>query len=269
MKISSRPDSMVSLAAFLRTNRSIVLGAAIIALTSFAAEHDKGIQYTPEECIARLKNGNLRFAEGKAKRPRADASRRVETVNGGQHPIAVVIACADSREPVELIFDQGIGDVFVIRVAGNVCNTDEIGSAEYATEHLGVPVCVVLGHTHCGAVTAAVTNAELHSHVGALVNGIKPAVALAQKEHPELKDKELVPAATEANIRQSIRNLQAHSPIINRLVASGKLRIEGGVYDLENGQIVWLDSPLGRRASSASPGAPTGAENSLPATQKR
>jgi carbonic anhydrase len=224
---------------------SIILAVLFVRL-AICGEHEAASQFTPDEALARLKNGNLRFVEGKAKHPRTDAARRTETVIDGQHPVAIVIGCADSREPVELIFDQGIGDVFVIRVAGNVCNTDEIGSAEYAADHLGVPLCIVLGHTNCGAVTAAATNAELHGSVGTLVDGIKPAVAAAQKEHPELKDKALVPAATEANIRQSIGNLQSKSPILSKLVTSGKLRIEGGTYDLESGQIKWLSVALER-----------------------
>jgi carbonic anhydrase len=218
---------------------ALVLVVAL-PLRAPAAEHEAAGPCTPDEALARLKNGNARFVAGKAEHPRADANRRAETAKDGQHPIATVIACSDSREPVEIIFDQGIGDVFVVRVAGNVCNTDEVGSTEYATEHLNTPLCVVLGHTNCGAVTAAATNAELHGSVGALVEGIKPAVAAAQKEHPELRDKALVAAAIEANVRQSIANLQSRSPVIARLVAAGKLRIEGGIYDLETGQIRWL-----------------------------
>jgi len=213
---------------------------AALPQCAVAAEHGAAGPCTPDEALARLKSGNVRFVEGKPEHPRADAKRRAETVKDGQHPIATVIACADSREPVEIIFDQGIGDVFVIRVAGNVCNADEVGSAEYATEHLSTPLCLVLGHTNCGAVTAAATNAELHGSAGALVDGIKPAVAAAQKEHPELKDKALVAAAIEANVRQSIANLQSRSPGIAKLVAAGKLRIEGGIYDLETGEIRWL-----------------------------
>jgi carbonic anhydrase len=197
--------------------------------------------YTADEALARLKNGNERYVEGKPKHPRADVARRAETVKDGQHPFAIVIGCADSREPVELLFDQGVGDVFVIRVAGNVANTDEIGSAEYAAEHLGVPLCLVLGHTKCGAVTAAVGGGDIPGNVGALVNTIKPAVTAAQNAHPELKDKALIPAAIEANVRQAMANLTGKSDVLKHLVSAGKLRIVGGIYDLETGAIAWLD----------------------------
>jgi carbonic anhydrase len=227
---------------FIMRKALVLTTVVVLSRLLTAGEHEPVTQFTPDEALARLKNGNLRFVEGKAKHPRGDAVRRSETVKDGQHPIAIVIGCADSREPVEIIFDQGIGDVFVVRVAGNVCNSDEIGSAEYAAEHLGAPLCIVLGHTACGAVTAAATDAELHGCVGALVNDIRPAVAVAQMEHPDLKSKALVPAAIEANVKQSIGNLKSKSPVLSKLISSGKLHVEGGVYDLESGQIKWLSA---------------------------
>lgn len=223
------------------------VSVAILALVVFAAQAlpaaDHGVAapaITADEALARLKSGNERYVQGKATHPNADAARRAETVKDGQHPIAIVIGCADSRQPLEILFDQGVGDIFVIRVAGNVANTDEIGSAEYAAEHLGVPLCIVLGHTQCGAVTAAVTGGEIPGNVGALIKGIKLAVAVAQKEHPQLRDKDLVPAAIEANVRRSMANLSSRSEALSKLVLEGKLRIEGGVYDLETGQIKWF-----------------------------
>ena len=129
--------------------------------------------------------------------------RSVKETASGQHPIAVVIGCSDSRVPPEIVFDQGIGDVFVVRVAGNVCDAHEIGSAEYALEHLGVPLLVVLGHTSCGAVTAAVVGGEVPGNVRSLLESIQPAVVKAQHEHPDLRGKDLVAAAIEANVWNS------------------------------------------------------------------
>jgi len=106
---------------------------------------------SPDEALENLKSGSIRFASGKSVHPRATASRLKETFSDGQHPFSTVITCSDSRVPVERIFDQGIGDVFVIRVAGNVCDVDEIGSIEYEVDHLGTPVLVILGHRNCGA----------------------------------------------------------------------------------------------------------------------
>jgi carbonic anhydrase len=224
-----------------RVSAALLVLVVFSAQTLPAADHGGALPgITADEALARLKSGNERYVQGKATHPNADAARRAETAKDGQHPIAIVIGCADSRQPVEILFDQGVGDIFVIRVAGNVAGTDEIGSAEYAVEHLGVSLCIVLGHSKCGAVTAAVAGGEVHGCVGALVKDIKPAVAAAQKEHPELKEQDLIPAAIEANVRQSMAHLTSHSEVLAKLALDGKLRIEGGVYDLETGQIKWL-----------------------------
>lgn len=162
---------------------------------------------TPDEAIERLTQGNVRYHSGEPEHPRSDAQRMQQTTEHGQHPFATVITCSDSRVPVERVFDQGIGDVFTIRVAGNVCDTDEIGSIEYGVDHLGTPLFVVLGHTGCGAVTAVVTGAELHGSIPPLVDNIGPAVAKASKAHPSLHGQDLVPEAVKANVWQSIDDL--------------------------------------------------------------
>ncbi len=195
-----------------------------------------------DEALQRLKEGNARFVAGESAHPNSDAARRVETARGGQHPFVTVVACSDSRSPVERLFDQGIGDVFVIRVAGNVCDTDEVGSIEYGVDHLGTPLLVVLGHTLCGAVTAVTTGAEVHGNIPPLVENIKPAVAAAQKAHPDLHGKDLVPAAIKANVWQAIDDLMRTSPTTRKLVRAGKLKVLGAIYDLESGKIEWLGS---------------------------
>ena len=195
---------------------------------------------TGAEVLKRLAEGNTRFVTGKSQHPNADAIRRAETAAKGQKPTVTVVSCSDSRVPVEILLDAGIGDVFVVRVAGNVCDTDEIGTVEYGTEHLGTPLLVVLGHTKCGAVTAVTKQDKVGGSIPKLVDNIAPAVAAAQKAHPDLHGDALVPEAIKANVFQSIEDLLKNSEIVRHLVSSGKLQIEGGLYDLEKGTIQWL-----------------------------
>jgi carbonic anhydrase len=196
---------------------------------------------TPAEALGRLKAGHQRFLDGRCEHPHCDAARRQSVFAEGQHPSAVVIGCSDSRVPVEAIFDQGIGDVFVVRVAGNVCNGDEIASIEYAVEHLGVPLCVVLGHTRCGAVTAVVKGEAIHGHLARLVRKIQDAVEDARRENPSLAGDDLIDAAARHNVWRGMVDLARESTAIATRVDSGALRIAGAVYDLATGQIDWLN----------------------------
>ncbi len=196
--------------------------------------------FTPNEAMTQLKAGNDRFATGHAIHPNQDRQRRMFTTAKGQHPFATVLACSDSRVPVELLFDQGVGDLFVIKVAGNVMDVDEIGSAEYGVDHLGTPVMLVLGHTHCGAVTAVVQGAEVHGSIPQLVDNIVPVVTKTKQEHPELTGDALVTAAVIDNIWQAITDLLTHSPATRARVAAGTLKVVGAVYDIDTGTIDWL-----------------------------
>lgn len=215
---------------------SLALGLQVLAV---ASDHGgPGISAT--EALQRLKEGNARFAAGQTVHPNADAQRRELVAAHGQHPFVTMLACSDSREPVELIFDQGIGDIFVIRVGGNVCNVDETGSIEYGVDYVGTPLLVVLGHTGCGAVAAVVMGGEVHGSVPTLVAGIRPAAAKAEKANPHLHGKELVPAATEFNVWQSIDDLFRRSSIIRKQAQAGKVKVLGAIYDLPSGQVKWL-----------------------------
>src|SRR5688572_831747 len=147
---------------------------------------------TADQALKSLASGNERFVASTSEHPRTDQDRRRLTYSGGQHPIATVLSCSDSRAPVEIVFDQGIGDLFVVRVAGNVSDVDEIATIEYGVGHLHTPLIVVLGHTKCGAVTAVVDGAELHGNLALLVDNIIPAAEQAKHEHPELKGAELI-----------------------------------------------------------------------------
>jgi carbonic anhydrase len=213
--------------------------ALVVPLVAWATE--PGASLSPQQVRDKLSEGNARYVAGKSEHANADAARREETATSGQHPMVTVLSCSDSRVPVELIFDQGIGDVFVVRVAGNMCNGDEAGSIEYGVDHVGTPLLVVMGHTDCGAVKAAATHAELHGHVMPLVANLHPVIARLEKEHPDLHGIELVPAAVEANVRASIDNLLKMSPIVEERVKAGKLKVVGAIYDLKSGKVRWLD----------------------------
>lgn len=201
--------------------------------------NDESGSVSADQALARLMEGNARYVANIAEYPNTGRLRR-EEVAAGQHPFVTVLSCADSRVPVEYIFDQGIGDTFVIRVAGNVCGTNEAGTIEYGVEHLKTPLLVVMGHSACGAVTAAATNAEVSGNVAALVSHIKPAVAEASHNHPEMSGKDLVPTAIESNVFQSIAELIAESAPVREAVERKDLKIVGCVYDIETGYVRWL-----------------------------
>jgi carbonic anhydrase len=200
-----------------------------------------GASVTWEEALSRLKEGNARFVAGRSQHPHADEARRAETAERGQHPFAAVVGCSDSRAPVEIIFDQGIGDLFVVRVPGNVCNGDEIGAVEYAVEHLDVQLCVVLGHTRCGAVISAVTGASLTGHLARLLANIRLSIPRARKEHPSADEQDLIEAVARTNVRQSIADLSQGSPLLRERVEEGTLKVMGAVYDVASGAVQWME----------------------------
>jgi carbonic anhydrase len=200
--------------------------------------------------LQRLQEGNERFASGRPRHDHEDAARRHETAAHGQHPFATVVACADSRVPVELIFDQGVGDVFVIRVAGNVCYLDEAASIDYAVEHLQMPLVVLLGHSQCGAVTAAVRHAREHGSLVELLQRIAPAVDRAAATHPELEGDALIDAAIRENVWHNIEMLITHSDAVRAALEAGRLRVVGALYDIDSGQVEWM-GPHPRQADLA------------------
>ncbi len=198
------------------------------------------VKKTADQALASLKEGNARFAAGKSVHPHTDAARLNETSAKGQHPIATILGCSDSREPPERLFDCGVGDIFIVRVAGNVCATDEAGSIEYGVGHLDTPLLVVLGHTSCGAVTAVVTDAKVGGNIAPLVSPIKPGVERTRKAYPSLSGKELIAEAIKANVWQSIEDLVSRSAEVREKIKDGKLKVVGAVYDIATGQVQWL-----------------------------
>jgi carbonic anhydrase len=192
-----------------------------------------------DEVLHELTAGNTRFAAGKPKRPHADRAR-IREVAAGQHPRAVVVTCSDSRVPPEVLFDQGIGDLFVVRVAGNVANNDQIGSSEYAVEHFGSTLLVVLGHSQCGAVSAVVNGDKVTDDIHRMVLHVGEAVEIVRKNHPQLTGADLIAECVKANVQESIEDLQRGSDLLAGRVRDGKLKIVGGVYDLLSAKVAWL-----------------------------
>lgn len=201
----------------------------------------------PDEVLVMLKDGNKRFVDGHSLRPHSDAARlkQAGTESQNDYAYATVITCSDSRVPPEMIFDTGIMDIFVVRVAGNVCDTDEIGSIEYGLAHVKTPVLVVLGHTQCGAVTAVTEAMEgkghaLERNIPQLVDNIEPAVKRTKTAHSDLKGDALIQAAIEENVWQSINDLFMKSPATRDMVKKGQVKVVGAIYDVGTGKINWL-----------------------------
>jgi carbonic anhydrase len=189
---------------------------------------------TPDEALARLMAGNQRYVAARAEHPRQDAARRRE-LSGGQNPFAIILGCSDSRVAPELIFDQGLGDLFIIRVAGNVVDDLILGSIEYAAEHLHTPLMVVLGHSKCGAVLATVAGGELDGHLPELAEAIQPAV-----ERAKAQEGDLINNSIRENVLMVAEQLRESQPIMAKLVKAGKLKVVAARYDLDSGQVALL-----------------------------
>lgn len=197
---------------------------------------------SPTDALQRLRDGNRRFVAGE----RGDANsvseaRRAELV-GGQNPFAAIVACSDSRVPVELLFDQGLGDLFVIRVAGNIVAPSQIGSVEFAAAKLGTRLVVVLGHSNCGAIDAALqaiksADEAASPNLRAIVDSIRPALEplVANKGEVDLRE------AVAANVRQSVEHLRAGSGILQDLENAGEIMIVGAKYSIESGEVRFFD----------------------------
>jgi carbonic anhydrase len=183
--------------------------------------------------------GNARFASGHSKHPHMNL-KRVRELASEQHPRAVVLTCSDSRVPPELVFDQGLGDLFVVRVAGNVANNDEIASCEYAVEHFGTPLLVVLGHSQCGAVNTVVSGEHVPEDIHRMVVHLGEAVDRVRKAQPNLKGAGLVAASVKENVLETIKDIQTGCHEIADRVRDGRLKIAGGVYNLADGRVAWL-----------------------------
>ncbi|MEH2028746.1 MAG: carbonic anhydrase [Nostoc sp.] len=185
---------------------------------------------SPDAALQKLIEGNQRFVDHHPQYPDQSALR-LQEVAQAQHPFATILSCADSRVPAEIVFDQGIGDIFDVRIAGNIATHEAIGSIEYAVVLLGSPLLMVMGHERCGAVTAAVQNESLLGDISTFVKAIKPAVKKVENQPGDAVENAVV-----ANVQYQIERLK-HSKLLTEQVQSGKLKIVGGRYDLDTGRV--------------------------------
>lgn len=189
---------------------------------------------SPEAALQRLLDGNARYVAGHAEHPNQSVARRVEVV-AGQEPFAVIVTCSDSRVAPELYFDQGIGDLFVVRDAGNILNDHVIGSIEYAVEHLHASIILVVGHEKCGAVAAAIAGGRAEGRIGTIIEAIRPAVKETRNQAGDKTDN-----AIRGNARRVAKTLAVTAPILSHAVQTGEIKIFAARYDLSSGRVELL-----------------------------
>ena len=245
----------------------LLVTAGLLGPTQFsrAAEpaHAEQLIVPPAEAILRLKEGNGRFTSGNLQHPHesseersymaansyenagttflgitaAEAAKRRAELTKSQHPFAIIVSCSDSRVPPEIVFDQGLGDLFVLRVAGNVIDDHSLGSIEYAVDHLAVRLIVVLGHQRCGAIKAAketiAANGKATAHIQSLVTAIRPAVEATVNGDLE--------ATVKANVKDVVQALRSSTPVLKPKVDAGDVRVAGAYYNLDTGAVTFLN----------------------------
>jgi carbonic anhydrase len=241
------------------SNRHVLIGSTLIAAFFLAAagrSSEKGdtkiaqastttppprtqetqARMSPQEAIDKLRAGNARFIAGKTRA--RNLQEEVRATAGGQYPFAVILSCLDSRQPVELLFDQGIGDVFNARVAGNVLNDDILGSMEFACKASGSKLILVLGHSNCGAIKGAADGVQLGKLTG-LLDKIKPAATqVPENVQPRTsKNDDFVEKTAEANVRLVMQQIRQQSPILREMLDAGTIALEGGMYNLATGEV--------------------------------
>lgn len=211
---------------------SVILNAQqAVAQKPSTAPVQKPQPVNPDAALRRLLEGNKRFVAGKRQSPHQSQLRLQETATA-QYPFAAILGCSDSRVPAEIVFDQGLGDLFVVRLAGNVISPTAVGSLEFTTAVLGSQLIVVLGHERCGAVTAAVKGDPLPGRIGTFVEDIKPAVARVKNKSGDPVDNAVV-----ANVQYQVELLQGTSVMLAQMITEGKLKVVGGRYDLDTGEV--------------------------------
>lgn len=226
---------------FLSAACCTAAAAATLTPSRFAQASSpaKHTELSADQALAALKEGNERFIAASSE-CFDDLAQRRQAIAAGQAPFAVIVACSDSRVPPELLFGRGLGELFVIRDAGNTVDTVAMGSIQYAVEHLGVPLVVVLGHRRCGAVQAAIAvveeNAVFPGSIGQMVEPIVPAVLKAKGTGGEMLEN-----AVRENVRRTVTRLRSSTePILKEPLESGHLRIVGARYDLDDGRVDWF-----------------------------
>lgn len=222
----------------ITTIASLTFTFSLYAELPTTAEEQKAL--TPHAVLDDLMAGNARFVADTPEEQSVPASIKAGT--GGQFPKAYILSCVDSRVPVEQVFDQGIGDVFVGRVAANIENTDQIGSMEFATKVAGAKLVLVLGHEACGAVKGACDDVRL-GHITHLVHNVQPAITSVEgvpAKKRNSKNADFVAKVVEANVKQTIADIRKLSPLLSEMEAVGDIKIIGGVYSLQTGEVTLL-----------------------------
>ncbi len=200
-------------------------------------------QITPKRAIEILREGNIRFMNNlKANR---NLLQQVNETSDGQHPFAVILSCIDSRTSAELIFDQGLGDVFSVRIAGNILNDDILGSMEFACKVAGAKVVVVLGHTKCGAIKGACDGVEM-GNLTTLLSKIKPSVEAERStiENRNSSNADFVENVAVINVKSTVELIKAKSPILNEMIEKGEIGIVGGTHNITTGEVVFYEDTL-------------------------
>lgn len=213
---------------------------SVVSVTSVQTKASQAVM-TPQQALAELKAGNERFVEG---RPLIrNYPWQVHATAAGQYPFAVVLSCIDSRQPIEIVLDQGIGDIFSARVAGNVLDDDILGSMEFACKVSGAKLIAVIGHSNCGAIKGAVDDVQLGNLTG-LLTKVKPAIdAVPADGQPRTsKNSEFVNEVAEANVRLVMKEIRERSPILREMLDKGQIELVGGMYDLSTGKVQFYDN---------------------------
>lgn len=203
---------------------------------------------TSVEALDRLRDGNRRFASGQINLETLSSRVRRDALVDGQAPFATILGCSDSRVPAEIVFDQGLGDLFVIRVGGNIVSPSQVGSVEFASERFGTPLVVVMGHTKCGVVTAALESvldnaADASRDLRFLVDRVRPSVlsVIGSRPHASLDRSAVLGDAVRANVRASVDHLRHASPLLERRIADRGLAVVGAEYSIETGVVDFFD----------------------------
>lgn len=220
----------------------------ILACIPVASASEENFGITADQALKILMEGNARFASGNSIHPdQSIADRRAELVSS-QHPFAVIVTCSDSRIPPEIVFDQGLGDIFVVRTAGEVMDNVTLGTIEYAVDHLNVPLILVVGHDGCGAVEAAVAGGENPGHIGSLVEAIKPAVDAARGMEGDLLSNSI-----DVNTRNVVDQIKSTGLILSLAIKQGRLKVIDGRYHLGSGEVTLLEPSESNSAPHSKP----------------
>ena len=221
---------------------SLTFGAIQATAGEVAVTREAQAAITPSKALEILKEGNKRFVSGKLRK--RDLMAQVKKTGKGQFPYAAIVSCLDSRTQPEYIFDQGIGDIFVARVAGNFVNDDILGSLEFATKLVGARLIVIMGHTLCGAVMGACDHAQLGLLTGTLAN-INPAVEAVEGDYnPRTSQNEkFVEAVTEKNVKLTMQKLRTRSVVLREMIDKGEIGLVGAMYDVSTGKVTFFENP--------------------------